>query len=223
MQFASSPVVRHRPQDPGSTPTVFVVDDDVSVRESLDLLLRSAGWRPELFASAGAFLSRPRPDGPNCLILDVSLPDLNGLELQRRVTGDRLGLPIIFITGHGDVPMTVQAMKGGALEFLTKPFNDSDLLSAIAGAIEQSRAELGREAAVREIRTRYESLSPREREVMTLVVTGRLNKQIGAELRISEITVKAHRGNVMRKMMAGSLADLVKMATTLSGSLDRAR
>src|SRR5688500_6856439 len=167
MQFASLPVVRHSPQDPGSTPTVFVVDDDVSVRESLDLLLRSAGWRPEMFASAGAFLSRPRSDGPNCLILDVSLPDLSGLELQRRVTGDRLGLPIIFLTGHGDVAMTVRAMKGGAIEFLTKPFNDDDLLSAIAGAIEQSRAELGREAAMREIRTRYDSLSSREREVLT--------------------------------------------------------
>jgi FixJ family two-component response regulator len=222
MQFASAPVVRHQPSDsmpaPPSAPTVFVVDDDVSVRESLEMLLRSAGWHPELFASAGAFLSRPRPDGPNCLVLDVSLPDLSGLELQRRVTGDQWGLPIIFITGHGSVPMTVQAMKGGAMEFLTKPFNDDVLLSAVAGAIEQSRGELAREAELRGIRTRYESLSRREREVMTLVVSGRLNKQIGAELRISEITVKAHRGNVMRKMKAGSLADLVKMATVLSGS-----
>ena len=216
MQLASAPVVRRESQDPDSAPTVFVVDDDVSVRESLDLLLRSAGWRPEMYASASAFLSRPRAEGPNCLLLDVSLPDVDGLELQRRVSGDRRGLPIIFITGHRDVPMTVQAMKGGAMEFLTKPFNDDVLLSAVAGAIEQSRVQLGREADVREIRHRYESLSPREREVMALVVSGLLNKHVGARLQISEITVKAHRGNVMRKMMAGSLADLVRMATTLS-------
>ena len=216
MLFASAPVVRRQSQDSGSPPTVFVVDDDVSVRESLDLLLRSAGWRPEMFDSASAFLSRPRAEGPNCLLLDVSLPDVDGLELQRRVSGSRRGLPIIFITGHRDVPMTVQAMKGGAMEFLTKPFNDDVLLRAVAGAIEKSRAELGREADVREIHNRYESLSPREREVMTLVVSGLLNKHVGARLHISEITVKAHRGNVMRKMMAGSLADLVRMATTLS-------
>jgi FixJ family two-component response regulator len=216
MQLASLPVVRHLSQDPKFVPTVFVVDDDVSVRESLDLLLRSAGWRPEMFASANAFLSRRRTDGPTCLVLDVSLPDLNGLELQRRVAGDRRGLPIIFITGHGDVPMSVQAMKGGAREFLTKPFNDEVLLLAIAGALEQSRADLGRDAEVRDIRTRYESLSRRERQVMALVVSGLLNKHVGARLLISEITVKAHRGNVMRKMMAASLAELVRMATTVS-------
>jgi FixJ family two-component response regulator len=216
MQFANLPVVRHPSQDPRSAPTVFVVDDDVSVRESLDLLLRSAGWRAEIFASASAFLSRPRAAGPRCLVLDVSLPDVDGLELQRRVAGDRAGLPIIFITGHGDVPMTVQAMKAGAREFLTKPFSDEVLLMAVAGALEQSRADLGREAEVREIRTRYESLSPRERQVMALVVSGLLNKHVGARLSISEITVKAHRGNAMRKMMAGSLADLVRMATTVS-------
>jgi FixJ family two-component response regulator len=195
---------------------VFVVDDDVSVRESLELLIGSAGWHSESFASAGAFLSRPRANGPNCLVLDVSLPDLDGLELQRRVAGDRRDLPIIFITGHGDVPMTVRAMKAGAVEFLTKPFDGDVLLCAVAGAIEQSRATLGREAELRVIRDRYESLSRRERDVMGLVVSGLLNKQVGAELHISEITVKAHRGNVMRKMNAGSLAELVKMAAALS-------
>jgi FixJ family two-component response regulator len=215
MQAASLSVVRHHAPDPRSAPTVFVVDDDVSVRESLDLLLRSAGWRPEMFASANAFLSRARIDGPNCLVLDISLPDVDGLELQRRVAGDRTGLPIIFITGHGDVPMTVQAMKAGAREFLTKPFDDEVLLMAVAGALEQSRADLGRDAEVREIRARYESLTPRERQVMALVVSGLLNKHVGARLSISEITVKAHRGNVMRKMRAGSLADLVRVATTV--------
>jgi FixJ family two-component response regulator len=194
---------------------VFVVDDDVSVRESLELLIHTAGWQPETFASASAFLARPREQVPSCLVLDVSLPDLNGLELQTRIAGDRLDMPIIFITGYGDVPMTVKAMKAGAVEFLTKPFSDNVLLSAIAAALEQSRAALGHEAEVREVRMRYESLSRREREVMALVVSGLLNKQIGGELRISEITVKAHRGKVMRKMKAASVADLVKMAATL--------
>jgi FixJ family two-component response regulator len=188
----------------------------VSVRESLELLIYTAGWRPETFASAGAFLARPRVDGPRCLVLDVSLPDLDGLELQRRVANDGRDVPIIFVTGHGDVPMTVRAMKAGAMDFLTKPVNDEILLSAVAGAIEQSRAALRREAESRQIRDRYESLSPREREVMALVVSGLLNKQIGARLLISEITVKAHRGNVMRKMKADSLADLVRMAAALS-------
>ena len=201
---------------PDVTSIVFVVDDDVSVRESLELLIGSAGWHPETFASAGAFLSRPRAGGPNCLILDVSLPDLDGLELQRRVADDRRDLPIIFITGHGDVPMTVRAMKAGAVDFLTKPFSGDALLSAVAGAIEQSRAALGREADLREVRDRYECLSRREREVMALVVSGLPNKRVGARLHISEITVKAHRGSAMRKMNAGSLADLVKMATALS-------
>jgi FixJ family two-component response regulator len=203
------------PPDGGSTPIVFVVDDDVSVRESLELLIHTAGWQPETFASASAFLARARVQVPSCLVLDVSLPDLNGLELQTRIARDRLDMPIIFITGYGDVPMTVKAMKAGAIEFLTKPFSDEVLLSAIAVALERSRAALGHEAEVREVRTRYASLSPREREVMGLVVSGFLNKQIGGELRISEITVKAHRGRVMRKMKAGSVADLVKMAATL--------
>jgi FixJ family two-component response regulator len=207
--------VTHHSPDSGFTPIVFVVDDDVSVRESLELLIHTAGWRPETFASSSAFLARARVQVPSCLVLDVSLPDLNGLELQTRIAGDRLDMPIIFITGYGDVPMTVKAMKAGAVEFLTKPFSDNVLLSAIAAALEQSRAALGHEAEVREVRMRYESLSRREREVMALVVSGLLNKQIGGELRISEITVKAHRGKVMRKMKAASVADLVKMAATL--------
>jgi FixJ family two-component response regulator len=197
-----------------STPIVFVVDDDVSVRESLELLIQSAGWSAETFASAAEFLARPRAAVPSCLVLDVSLPDLNGLELQQRI-GDRHEMPIIFITGYGDVPMTVRAMKAGAVEFLTKPFSDDTLLSAIAGAIERSHVELSHEAELREIRDRHESLSPREREVMTLVVAGLRNKQIGGELHKSEITVKAHRGQVMRKMKADSLADLVRMAARL--------
>jgi FixJ family two-component response regulator len=204
-----------KPPDARSTPIVFVVDDDVSVRESLELLIMSAGWHPETFASASAFLARPPAEAPSCLVLDVSLPDLNGLELQQRIAGDRVDMPIIFITGYGDVPMTVRAMKAGAMEFLTKPFSDDALLTAIADALEQSRAALGQEAELREVRDRYESLSPREREVMELVVSGLLNKQIGGELHISEITVKAHRGQVMRKMKAGSLADLVRMAAKL--------
>lgn len=206
------------PQDPPdawSKPMVFVVDDDVSVRESLELLIHTAGWQPETFASASAFLARPREQVPSCLVLDVSLPDLNGLELQTRIAGDRLDMPIIFITGYGDVPMTVKAMKAGAVEFLTKPFSDDVLLNAIAAALERSRTALGHEAEMREVRMRYASLSRREREVMALVVSGLLNKQIGGELRISEITVKAHRGKVMRKMKAGSVADLVKIAATL--------
>jgi len=219
-----SPAVQHmtmpnattrKPPDAQATPIVFVVDDDVSVRESLELLIQSAGWQPETFESASAFLARPPAQVPSCLVLDVSLPDLNGLELQQRIAGDRVDMPIIFITGYGDVPMTVRAMKAGAVEFLTKPFSDDALLDAIADALEHSRAALGQEAEVREVRNRYESLSPREREVMALVVSGLLNKQIGGELHISEITVKAHRGQVMRKMKAGSLADLVRMAARL--------
>ena len=206
---------RERP-DARSTPIVFVVDDDVSVRESLELLILSAGWRPETFASAAEFLARPRAQVPSCLVLDVSLPDVNGLELQKRIAGDRLDMPIIFITGYGDVPMTVHAMKAGAVEFLTKPFSDDILLAAIAGALERSSTSLGHEAMLRAVRERYERLSPREREVMALVVSGLLNKQIGGELNISEITVKAHRGQVMRKMRADSLADLVRMAASLA-------
>jgi FixJ family two-component response regulator len=196
------------------TPIVFVVDDDVSVRESLELLIRSEGWQAETFASAQAFLSRPRVVAPSCLVLDVSLPDLNGLDLQTRLA-DRSDMPIIFITGYGDVPMTVRAMKAGAVEFLTKPFGDEALLSAIRQAIERSRAALEHEEEARVLRDRFASLSRREQEVMALVVSGRLNKQVGFELGISEITVKAHRGKVMRKMEAGSLADLVNMAARL--------
>jgi len=197
------------------TPIVFVVDDDVSVRESLELLIRCKGWQPETFASAQEFLDYPRVLVPNCLVLDVSLPGLNGLDLQQLVAGDRTDMPIIFITGYGDVPMTVQAMKAGAVEFLTKPFNDDVLLNAIRAALERSRVALSLEAEMRVLRDRYASLSQRERQVMALVVCGLLNKQIGGELGISEITVKAHRGKVMQKMKADSLADLVKMAARL--------
>ena len=196
-------------------PTVFIVDDDISVRESLELLIRHAGWQPETFESAQEFLSRPRVLAPSCLVLDVRLPGLNGLDVQKRVSAERPDMPIIFITGHGDVPMTVQAMKGGAVEFLTKPFGDDVLLSAIRQAIERSRAALDREAEIGAIRDCYASLTRRERQVMDLVVSGRLNKQVGGELGISEITVKAHRGKVMQKMMADSLPELVRMAARL--------
>jgi FixJ family two-component response regulator len=199
---------------PPATPTVFVVDDDVSVRESLESLIRWTGWQPETFASAQAFLSRPRARAPSCLVLDVGLPDLNGLDLQTLVA-ERTDMPIIFITGCGDVPMTVRAMKAGAVEFLTKPFGDDALLSAIRDAIGRSSATLGREAELHALRDSYASLSRRERQVMALVVRGRLNKQVGGELGISENTVKAHRGRMMRKMHAGSLADLVNMAAKL--------
>jgi len=194
---------------------VFVVDDDVSVRESLELLIHCAGWQPETFASAQEFLARPRVFAPSCLVLDVSIRDLNGLDLQKLVAVDRIDMPIIFITGYGDVPMTVQAMKAGAVEFLTKPFDDDVLLSAIRHAIERSRTALGHEAEIRALRDGYASLTRREREVMALVVSGLSNKQVGGELGISEITVKAHRGRVMRKMKADSFADLVNMAAGL--------
>ncbi len=197
------------------TPIVFVVDDDISVRESLELLISFAGWQPELFASAEEFLAHSRVSVPNCLILDVSLPDLDGLELQKLIASDRTDMPIIFITGHGDIPMTVQAMKAGAVEFLTKPFDDEVLLSAIQHALERSHAALGREVEIQALRDCYASLTPREREVMALVVAGLLNKQVGSKLGISEITVKAHRGKLMQKMKADSLADLVKMSVRL--------
>jgi len=196
-------------------PIVFVVDDDISVRESLELLIADAGWRPELFASAQEFLARPRPRCPSCLVLDLGLPDLNGLELQRRIAGDRIQMPIIFVTGRGDIPTTVQAMKAGAVEFLTKPFAPEVLLSAIQNALERSRGALGEEATLQALRDRYQSLSGREREVMALVVRGRLNKQVGGELGITEITVKGHRGRMMHKMRAKSLPELVNMAARL--------
>ena len=200
---------------PDPKPIVFIVDDDVSVRESLEAFVADRGWLPETFASAQAFLARPRPRSPSCLLLDVRLPDLNGLEVQERLGGERKEMPIIFITGYGDIPMTVRAMKAGAAEFLTKPFNDDALFSAIRSALERSRESLEEQLSLHALRKRHLALSRREHEVMDLVVHGRLNKQIGGVLGISEITVKAHRGRVMHKMRAKSVAELVNMAARL--------
>jgi FixJ family two-component response regulator len=198
-----------------ATPIVFVVDDDPSVREALESLIVQAGWRAQVFESAQDFLSFPRASAPSCLVLDVSLPGLNGLELQSLIAGDRIDMPIIFITGHADVPMTVKAMKAGAVEFLTKPVAEDVLINAIGSAIARSRITLDQESESQALRSLYAKLTPRERDVMTLVVRGLLNKQVGGELGMAEITVKAHRGQVMRKMKAASFADLVNMAARL--------
>jgi FixJ family two-component response regulator len=216
MPFASvtGREVKSSPMPP-VVPIVFVVDDDISVRESLELLIHHEGWKAETFASAREFLERSRPAVPSCLLLDLSLPGLNGLELQERIATERTDMPIIFITGHGDVPKTVQAMKAGAVEFLTKPFGDDVLLAAIRQALERSRLALDEASEMAALKACYETLTPRERQVMALVVSGLLNKQVGGELGISEITVKAHRGRVMQKMKADSLPALVEMAGKL--------